>query len=267
MPSLSPSWNDQRLSRRTLLRAGAAATAAALLPDLTVAAPPHGTPQGLIDPYTGAIPLYFPLPNGTYQTPLADNWHQSREGQLYQWSHRASPTRRSHDGVDVYPSAVTPAPTVYAPLNGRVAAVCWRSANTTTATVTYNVSATTPPPWDYSQAIDNVAQLPLYGNFVWLYSTDAASAGYFVFFCHLLNDATLQALAPDQPVTANGTVPGTTPVGTLSDSGNAAGTPQLHVEIHYPAGKTFTCTHCKPKKSGQTSIDPYASLAQARSWG
>lgn len=49
----------------------------------------------------------------------------------------------------------------------------------------------------------------------------------------------------------------------MGDTGNAAGTPQLHVEVHYPKGKTFTCTHCAPRKSGLTSLDPFNSLAGA----
>jgi hypothetical protein len=86
-------------------------------------------------------------------------------------------------------------------------AVCTRSSNTVGATVNYKVSGMTPLPWDYSRAIDNVINLPLYGNFVWLYSTDANSLGYFIFFCHLKNETTLQSLAPDQPFTMS------TPVG------------------------------------------------------
>jgi murein DD-endopeptidase MepM/ murein hydrolase activator NlpD len=135
-------------------------------------------------------------------------------------------------------------------------AVCTRSSNTVGATVTYKVSGMTPLPWDYSRAIDNVINLPLYGNFVWLYSTDANSLGYFIFFCHLKNETTLQSLAPDQLVTMS------TPIGVMGDTGNAAGTPQLHVEIHYPAGTSFTCNHCTPNKS-VTSIDPEASLIRA----
>ena len=60
--------------------------------------------------------------------------------------------------------------------------------------MTYKVSSTTPPPWDYSRAIDNIINLPLYGNFVWLYSTDSNSIGYFVFFCHLKNETTIRSL-------------------------------------------------------------------------
>jgi murein DD-endopeptidase MepM/ murein hydrolase activator NlpD len=118
------------------------------------------------------------------------------------------------------------------------------------------VSSTNPPPWDYSRAIDDVINLPLYGNFVWLYRTDAGSPGYFVFFCHLKNETTLQALTSGQPVTTS------TPLGIMGDTGNAAGTPQLHAEIHYPAGSSFTCNHCTPNKA-LTSIDPEASLVRA----
>ncbi len=122
--------------------------------------------------------------------------------------------------------------------------------------MTYRASSVTPPPWDYSRAVDDVAQLPLYGNFVWLSSTDSRSRGYFVFLCHLQNDATLAALAVDQPVTT------TTPVGLMGDTGNAAGIPQLHVEIRYPRGSSYDCTHCSPRKA-VTSIDPKASLVNA----
>jgi hypothetical protein len=267
-----PGDGQRHLTRRAFLQASALGLAAASVPELVSAAPPGAQAQGLVNPYSGAIPLTFPLPRGSYQA-LADNWHQSREGQLYTWSHRASPNRRSHDGVDIYPATGGALPTVYAPCHGTVAAVCWRDANTTTATVTYAVSRTTLPPWDYSRAVDNVANLPLYGNFIWLRSTDGAGAGYFVFFCHLQNDATLQgiavALAAGNEVSVR--PPGdptgpATALGTVGDTGNAAGTPQLHTEIHYPSGASYTCTHCSPKKAGLTAIDPYASLAVATTW-
>ncbi len=243
------------ISRRTFLRAtGATAAAIAVWPALTNAAVQAG--PILVDPYSGSIPLTFPLNWKTYKSPVQNNWHASREGQIYQWSHQDASTARAHDGVDVYPRFTTQLPTVYAPLTARVAAVCLRSDNTLNATVAYSVSATTPPPWDYSQAVDNVANLPLYGNFIWLYSTDTRSGGYFVFFCHLQNEAALRALVPDQAVTTS------TPVGVVGDTGNAQGTPQLHVEIHYPAGNSFTCTHCTPNKT-VTAIDPYTSLVNA----
>lgn len=243
------------VSRRTFLRAtGATAAAIALWPALTTAEA-LAAPL-VVNPYSGSIPLVFPLKSKTYKTPVQNNWHASREGEIYQWSHRDASTTRAHDGVDVYPRSARALPTVYAPLSAKVAAVCLRSNNTLSGTITYKVSATTPPPWDYSQAIDNVANLPLYGNFVWLYSTDSRSAGYFVFFCHLQNESILRGLVPDQAVTTS------TPVGVMGDTGNAQGTPQLHTEIHYPAGNTFTCTHCSPNKT-VTSIDPYNSLVNA----
>lgn len=246
---------NESVSRRTFLRAsGATIATLAVWPALSstevLAA------ATLVDPYSGSIPLVFPLKRRTYQSPVQNNWHASREGQLYQWSHQDGTTLRAHDGVDVYPRSTGALPTVYAPLTARVAAVCVRSDNTLSATVDYKVSASTPPPWDYSGATDNVANLPLYGNFVWLYSTDARSAGYFVFFCHLQNEPTLRALVPDQAVTT------TTPLAVMGDTGNAQGSPQLHVEVHYPSGNSFTCTHCTPNKT-VTSIDPFNSLANA----
>jgi murein DD-endopeptidase MepM/ murein hydrolase activator NlpD len=242
---------DAQISRRRFLQVSAAAAGALLLP-----VPKIAQADTLVEPYSGAIPLAFPLVYGTYQAPVQDNWHVNREGQIYAWNHQDGPSQRAHDGVDIYPARRNRLPQVYAPLAGTVAAVCLRSSNTVNATVTYKVSSKTPPPWDYSQGIDNVANLPLYGNFVWLYSTDSNSLGYFVFFCHLQNETTLRSLTPDQPVTVN------TPVGVMGDTGNAAGTPQLHAEIHYPAGSNFTCNHCTPNKV-LTSIDPEASLTRA----
>ena len=242
-----------RIDRRRFLQMGAGAAAGALLLPVLAETARAGT---LVDPYSGSIPLLFPLVYGTYKTPVQDNWHANREGQTYTWNHQNGRSQRAHDGVDVYPSRRNKLPRVYAPLAGKVAAVCTRSSNTVGATVTYKASNTTPPPWDYSQAVDNVINLPLYGNFVWLYSTDANSLGYFVFFCHLKNETTLQALAPDEQVTASA------PVGVMGDTGNAAGTPQLHAEIHYPAGTSFTCSHCTPNRT-LTSIDPEASLVRA----
>ena len=242
-----------RISRRRFLQMGAGAAAGALLLPVL---PESVRADTLVDPYSGSIPLLFPLVYGTYNTPVQDNWHANREGQTYAWNHQNGTSQRAHDGVDVYPSRRRKLPGVYAPLTGKVAAVCTRSSNTVNANVTYKVSNTTPPPWDYSRAVDNVINLPLYGNFVWLYSTDANSLGYFIFFCHLKNETTLQALSPDQPVTVS------TPVGIMGDTGNAAGTPQLHAEIHYPAGTSFTCSHCSPSRV-LTSIDPEASLVRA----
>lgn len=244
---------DAWISRRKFLQMGAGAAAGALLLPLL---PETAGAATLVDPYSGSIPMVFPLLYGTYKSPVQDNWHANREGQTYAWNHRNSTSQRAHDGVDIYPSRRRKLPPIYAPLAGKVAAVCTRSSNTLNATVTYKVSGTTPPPWDYSQAVDNIINLPLYGNFVWLYSTDANSLGYFVFFCHLKNEPTLRSLAPDQQVRAS------TPVGVMGDTGNAAGTPQLHAEVHYPAGSGFTCSHCTPNRM-LTAIDPEASLVRA----
>jgi hypothetical protein len=211
--------------------------------------------NGLVDPFAGSVPLAFPLEDGTCVSPLVDNWHQEREGQIYPWNHRTAPAARAHDGVDIYPAGGG-GPRVYAPFAATVAAVCTRSANRVDAAMRYRVSSATPPPQDYSQAIDDVVSLPLYGNFIWLLSTDPRSAGYYVFVCHLQNEAILSSLVPDQPVTP------ASPLGVVGDTGNAAGTPQLHVELHYPAGATYVCTHCTPART-LTSFDPFASLQLA----
>ena len=244
--------SESQIGRRRFLQMGVGATAGALLLPVL---PESARAETLVDPYAGSIPLVFPLAYGTYKAPVQDNWHANREGRTYAWNHQNGSAQRAHDGVDIYPSRRRKLPRVYAPLAGRVAAVCTRSSNTVNATVTYKASSTKPP-WDYSRAIDNIINLPLYGNFVWLYSTDANSVGYFVFYCHLKNEPTLQSLVPDQPVTAS------TPVGIMGDTGNAAGTPQLHAEIHYPAGSSYSCSHCTPSKV-LTSIDPEASLVRA----
>lgn len=244
--------SDSRIDRRRFLQLGVGAAAGALLLPVL---PEGARADTLVDPYGGSIPLVFPLVKGTYKTPVQDNWHANREGQTYAWNHRNGSSQRAHDGVDIFPSRPRKLPRVYAPLSGTVAAVCTRSSNTVGAAVTYRVSDT-PPPWDYSMAIDDVINRPLYGNFVWLHSTDDGSPGYFVFFCHLKNETTLKALEPGQWVTT------TTPVGAMGDTGNAVSMPQLHAEIHYPAGSGFACNRCTPSKT-LTSIDPAESLIHA----
>src|SRR5215210_7511909 len=184
---------DAKISRRRFLQMSAGAAAGTLLLPVL---PESARAAALVDPYSGSLPLVFPLVYGTYKAPVQDNWHVNREGQIYDWNHRNGSSQRAHDGVDIYPSGRRKLPWVYAPLSGKVAAVCTRSSNAINATVNYKVGGT-PPPWDYSRAIDNVINLPLYGNFVWIYSTDASSLGYFIFFCHLKNETTIRSLAPD----------------------------------------------------------------------
>ncbi len=252
----------KRITRRRFLQVSGAAAAAAGGLFLNLPGPVQAA---LVDPYTGSIPLLFPLKSGTYQ-PLADNWHGNRDGSGQTWSHQNSPTQRAHDGNDVFPKKKQQ-PVVYAPVSGIISAVLSRPVNQMGTPYTYLVAdGVYAPPWDYSTAVDDAhtPQPPLYGNFVWIYSTDANSQGYYVFFAHLKYETTyLTNLTPGTVVT------NTTPVGVLGDTGNATGSPQLHVEIHYPrdpqtlAPTTFTCTHCSPNKAGLTAISPAAALAGA----
>jgi murein DD-endopeptidase MepM/ murein hydrolase activator NlpD len=225
------------------------ATAAALvLPSGLAAA------ATLVNPYTGKIPIVFPLRGGTYLQPVRDNWHASRVDAISPWSHRLSKVRRAHDGVDVFPASSASLPAVYAPFSAVVSAVCVYDGSAPD----YRVSTASPPPWNYSGRLDS--GLPRFGHFIWLQSTAPdASAGYFMFYCHLQDEPVLRGFLGrvGQEVTAG------TQVGVLGDSGNAEGEPQLHLEIHYPLGSSFACTRCKPRASGRTSINPYASLRDA----
>jgi hypothetical protein len=58
---------DTRISRRRFLQMGAGAAAGALLLPVLPETARAGT---LVDPYSGSIPLVFPLVYGTYKTPL-----------------------------------------------------------------------------------------------------------------------------------------------------------------------------------------------------
>jgi hypothetical protein len=144
VPEGSLAVPGSRIGRRRFLQMGVGAAAGALLLPVLPEAARAGV---LVDPYNGSIPLVFPLAYGTYKTPVQDNWHANREGRTYTWNHQNGTSQRAHDGVDIYPSRRRKLPRVYAPLAGRVAAVCTRSSNTVGAVVNYRVSSTTPPPW------------------------------------------------------------------------------------------------------------------------
>lgn len=238
------------ITRRTVLGVGAAGAATVLLPGLGQAATTE-----LVDPYTGAIPMAFPLAEGSYDPQAASEWHVGREGSAAAWNHVNGTAVRAHDGVDTYPPPGV-LPPVYAPLTGTVAAVGVRAVNAPDAPVHYAVSESTPPPWNYSRAVDDVAGLPLYGNFVWLRSIEPTSTGYFVLLAHLQDEPVIRSLVPDQPVGPH------TRLGVVGDTGNAAGTPQLHTEIHYPVGFDYPCARCTPGRA-LTCIDPTASLDRA----
>ena len=242
------------ISRRRLLQLGAAVSAATLLPRSAPVAAGAMIESSTIDPYSGAIPLVFPVRAGTYQTPVLDNWHQNRAGEAYPWSHEQSATQRAHDGVDIFPRSARKLPTVYAPFAARVAAV-----NLAGPKAAYRVSSdvTILPPWDYSVS-------RVYGNFIWLCSTEAASAGYFMFYCHLQNESILRQLADRLASGVDVTVDPTKAVGVMGDSGNAGGHPQLHLETHYPRGVTFNCTKCGPTpRAGMTALNPSESLSNS----
>ncbi len=259
------------LRRRDLLRLGAAATVAALVPATAAAAPPPDKkpggsppPTSTFNPYTGHIPLVFPLPVDSYVNPVVDNWHDNRDGNYgYTWSHQNSPARRAHDGIDIFPQDSTKLPTVYAPFSARVAAVHIVGKGYTT-----NPDTSIAPPWNGYSEYPNI-----YGNYSWLYSTDAGdgiragSLGFFVFYCHLQADDPLLQLMADK-ATNGGSVTAIDAVGTMGETGNAAGQPQLHVEIHLPQGllqgSTFTCTRCTRNKSGLTAVNPFPSLSNAK---
>jgi hypothetical protein len=76
---------DAGISRRRFLQLGAGAAAGTLLLPVL---PGSARAATLVDPYSGSIPLVFPLLYGTYKSPVQDNWHANREGQTYTWNHR-----------------------------------------------------------------------------------------------------------------------------------------------------------------------------------
>jgi murein DD-endopeptidase MepM/ murein hydrolase activator NlpD len=243
------------LTRREVLHLGALAAAAALVPATAAAAPPDKKPGSspiltpLENPYTGSIPLIFPVADGTYRKPFRDNWHDNREGPGYDWSHQNSAVQRAHDGVDIFPRFAGALPTAYAPFAARVVEVNvdgYRRAR----------DAGLARPWDYGQG-------DIYGNYLWLSGTEGASAGYFALYCHLQDESILRSLADTLATAGSLTVTAATAVGAMGETGNAAGQPQLHVELHLPTGKTFLCTRCDPDKSPLTAFNPFPSLSKA----
>ena len=105
----------------------------------------------------------------------------------------------------------------------------------------------------YAAAAGTVVEYPRpqypYGNYVWLQN----DAGYRFFYCHL--DKLF--VKPGDTVNAQ------TVLGTVGKTGNAVNTPaHLHFEIHYPAGRVYTCSHC-PSERIVSSINPYPSLIAA----
>jgi hypothetical protein len=239
------------VSRRWVLRAGAATAAALLLPEQAAEA------ATIVNPNTGVIPMTFPVRYGNYRA-FRDNWHEVRAGPSSRWSHRLSLTQRAHDGIDVYPASYSYLGVVYAPFQAIVSAVCMYLGRPPI----YRVSKLAPPPWNYSQVFQGSRSR--YGHFIWLKSTASdASNGYFAFYCHLKNEETLRGLL-NRMASGEVYVTPSTWVGRIGDSGNALGDPQLHLEIHYPIGKSYTCARCNPDRTLLTAINPYASLRAAK---
>jgi murein DD-endopeptidase MepM/ murein hydrolase activator NlpD len=207
-------------------------------------------------PHEPVIPLAFPISEGDYDASFEGDWHAARQGRVYPWNHRDREGRR-HDGIDIHPTSTSDLPVVGSPLTGHVVAVCVRLTNHVRTLVRYRVSHSGPPPWDYRRGVDEVANLPLYGNFVWIRSSESDSSGLWTFLCHLQNEPIIRGLEAGQRVERG------TPLGRMGDTGNAVGRPQLHLELHRPLAGAGVCHRCLPASASVTSIDPFPSLAAA----
>ncbi len=95
--------DDPKLTRRALLKAGAAGAAALVL---TAALPAPSQARALVDPYTGVVPMTFPMRRGVYW--IFHNWHVPRVGSILHFNHQLSSWLRAHDGVDIFAPHGTP---------------------------------------------------------------------------------------------------------------------------------------------------------------
>ena len=86
-----------RLTRRTFLKASGAWAAAVVLASLT---PSPSPAMALIDPYSGAVPITFPIRRGLYW--IFNNWHVPRVGSILSFNHQVRTWLRAHDGVDIF---------------------------------------------------------------------------------------------------------------------------------------------------------------------
>src|SRR5512143_2753737 len=100
------------LTRRAFLKSGAAAAAALAL---AAACPPPSEAAVLVDPYSGVVPLTFPIRRGLYW--IFSNWHVSRVGAILPYNHQLRPYLRAHDGIDIFAPRGT---TLYACVPGTV---------------------------------------------------------------------------------------------------------------------------------------------------
>jgi hypothetical protein len=89
--------DTENLTRRAFLKAGGALAAALAL---ATALPAPSEAIGLADPYTGVVPMTFPIRRGLYW--LYRNWHVPRVGSVLSFNHERSSWLRAHDGVDIF---------------------------------------------------------------------------------------------------------------------------------------------------------------------
>jgi murein DD-endopeptidase MepM/ murein hydrolase activator NlpD len=101
-----------KLSRRAFLKAGAAVVAAAAL---SAALPASSEAVGLADPYSGVVPMTFPIRRGLYWN--ARNWHVPRVGSILNFNHENRAWLRAHDGIDIFAPKHTP---MYASVSGKI---------------------------------------------------------------------------------------------------------------------------------------------------
>lgn len=103
---------NSSLTRRAFLKSGAAAAAALAL---AAACPAPSEAAALVDPYSGVVPMTFPIRRGLYW--IFSNWHVSRVGAILPYNHQLRPYLRAHDGIDIFAPRGT---TLYACVPGTV---------------------------------------------------------------------------------------------------------------------------------------------------
>src|SRR5712692_9133689 len=90
------------LTRREFLKAGGALAASLALSGVM---PQPSLAAALVDPYSGVVPITFPIRRGLYW--IYRNWHVPRVGGILPFNHEIRPWMRAHDGIDDYALRVT----------------------------------------------------------------------------------------------------------------------------------------------------------------